>query len=232
MEYKSCQTEIKDLDESTGTVVFYGAVFGNEDLGGDTLMKGAASKTIRENFKNIRHFKHHNSSLMPGVIKEISEDGYGILVKSSLILSTQTGRETYEEYKAMASVEKSMDHSIGYKTIKFDEDRNDPTVWKRILREIKLFEVSTLTAWGMNPLAQTVSVKGFDDLDFNLLLKEQKYFDQLLKCRFPDAKLEHIEQVKKHIDAIVLSRKQSTQPRQILLKGSDLINNLNFNLNR
>lgn len=232
MEYKSCQTEIKDLDESTGTVVFYGAVFGNEDLGGDTLMKGAASKTIRENFKNIRHFKHHNSSLMPGVIKEISEDGYGILVKSSLILSTQTGRETYEEYKAMASVEKSMDHSIGYKTIKFDEDRNDPTVWKRILREIKLFEVSTLTAWGMNPLAQTVSVKGFDDLDFNLLLNEQKYFDQLLKCRFPDAKLEHIEQVKKHIDAIVLSRKQSTQPRQILLKGSDLINNLNFNLNR
>ena len=232
MEYKSCQTEIKDLDESTGTVVFYGAVFGNEDLGGDTLMKGAASKTIRENFKNIRHFKHHNSSLMPGVIKEISEDVYGILVKSSLILSTQTGRETYEEYKAMASVGKSMDHSIGYKTIKFDEDRNDPTVWKRILREIKLFEVSTLTAWGMNPLAQTVSVKSFDELDFNLLLKEQKYFDQLLKCRFTDAKLEHIEQVKQHIDSIVLSRKQGTQPQQIVLKGSDLINNLNFNLNR
>ena len=232
MEYKSCQTEIKDLDENTGTVVFYAAVFGNEDLGGDTLMKGAASKTIRENFKNIRHFKHHNSSLMPGVIKEISEDGYGILVKSSLILSTQVGRETYEEYKAMASAQKSMDHSIGYKTIKFDEDRNDPNMWKRILREVKLFEVSTLTAWGMNPLAQTVSVKNLDEFDFNLILKEQKYFDQLLKCRFTDAKLEHIEQVKKHIDDIVLSRKQSTQPQQMVLKGSDLINNLNFNLNR
>ena len=232
MEYKSCQTEIKDLDENTGTVVFYGAVFGNEDLGGDTLMNGAATKTIRENFKNIRHFKHHNSTLMPGVIKEITEDSYGILVKSDLILSTQIGKETYEEYKAMASAKKSMDHSIGYSTIKFDEDRKDPNKLKRILREIKLYEFSTLTAWGMNPLAQTVSVKNLEQLDFNLLLTEQKYFDQLLKCRFTDAKLEHIEQVKKHIDDIVLSRKQSTQPQRIVLKGSDLINNLNFNLNR
>ena len=232
MEYKSCQTEIKDLDENTGTVVFYGAVFGNEDLGGDTLMNGAATKTIRENFKNIRHFKHHNSTLMPGVIKEITEDSYGILVKSDLILSTQIGKETYEEYKAMASAKKSMDHSIGYSTIKFDEDRKDPNKLKRILREIKLYEFSTLTAWGMNPLAQTVSVKNLEQLDFNLLLTEQKYFDQLLKCRFTDAKLEHIEQVKKHIDDIVLSRKQSTQPQTIVLKGSDLINNLNFNLNR
>lgn len=231
MEYKSCQTEIKDLDENTGTVVFYGAVFGNEDLGGDTLMNGAATKTIRENFKNIRHFKHHNSTLMPGVIKEITEDSYGILVKSDLILSTQIGKETYEEYKAMASAKKSMDHSIGYSTIKFDEDRKDPNKWKRILREIKLYEFSTLTAWGMNPLAQTVSVKNLEQLDFNLLLTEQKYFDQLLKCRFTDAKLEHIEQVKKHIDDIVLSRNQSTQPQRIVLKGSDLINNLNFNLN-
>lgn len=232
MEYKSCQTEIKELDENTGMVVFYAAVFGNEDLGGDILVKGATTKTIQENAKNIRHFKHHNSTLMPGVVKEISEDSYGVLVKSQLILSTQLGRETYEEYKAMASAQKSMDHSIGYKTIKFDEDRKDPLKWIRFLKEIKLFEVSSLTGFGMNPLARTVDVKTLEQLDFNILLTEQKYFDQLLKCRFTDAKLEHIEQVKKHIDDIVLSRKQSTQPQQIVLKGSDLINNLNFNLNR
>ena len=231
MEYKSCQTEIKEIDQS-GTVIFYAAVFGNEDLGGDTLSRGATTKTIQENVKNIRHFKHHDSSLMPGVIQEIKEDSYGLLVKSKLILSTQIGKETYEEYKAMAEVGKSMDHSIGYRTIKSENDTSNPDIYRRILKEIQLFEVSTLTAWGMNPLAHTVSVKSLEQLDFNLLLKEQKYLDQLLKCRFTDAKLEHIEQVKKHIDDIVLSRKQSTQPQRIVLKGSDLINNLNFNLNR
>ena len=230
MEYKSCQTEIKEIDQS-GTVIFYAAVFGNEDLGGDTLARGATAKTIQENFKNIRHFKHHNSSLMPGVIQEIKEDSYGLLVNSKLILNTQTGLETYEEYKAMAEVQKSMDHSIGYRTIKSENDTSDPNVYRRILKEIQLYEVSTLTAWGMNPLAQTVSVKSFDQLDFNQLITEQKYLNQLLKCRFTDAKLEHIEQVKKHIDDIVLSRNQSTQPQRIVLKGSDLINNLNFNLN-
>lgn len=230
MEYKSCQTEIKEIDQS-GTVIFYAAVFGNEDLGGDTLSRGATTKTIQENVKNIRHFKHHDSSLMPGVIQEIKEDSYGLLVKSKLILSTQIGKETYEEYKAMAEVGKSMDHSIGYRTIKSENDTSNPDIYRRILKEIQLFEVSTLTAWGMNPLAHTVSVKSLEQLDFNLLLKEQKYLDQLLKCRFTDAKLEHIEQVKKHIDDIVLSRNQSTQPQRIVLKGSDLINNLNFNLN-
>lgn len=230
MEYKSCQTEIKEIDHS-GTVIFYAAVFGNEDLGGDTLSRGATTKTIQENVKNIRHFKHHDSSLMPGVIQEIKEDSYGLLVKSKLILSTQIGKETYEEYKAMAEVGKSMDHSIGYRTIKSENDTSNPDIYRRILKEIQLFEVSTLTAWGMNPLAHTVSVKSLEQLDFNLLLKEQKYLDQLLKCRFTDAKLEHIEQVKKHIDDIVLSRNQSTQPQRIVLKGSDLINNLNFNLN-
>lgn len=230
MEYKSCQTEIKEIDQK-GTVIFYAAVFGNEDLGGDTLARGATSKTIQENFKNIRHFKHHNSSMMPGVVQDIKEDSYGLLVNSKLILNTQLGLETYEEYKAMAEVKKSMDHSIGYRTIKSENDTSDPDIYRRILKEIQLYEVSTLTAWGMNPLAQTVSVKNFDQLDFELLLKEKTYLDRLLKCRFTDAKLEQIEQLKNHIDSILLSRKQSTEPEKIIVKGSDLIQTLNFNLN-
>lgn len=230
MEYKAYQSEIKEVDPN-GTIVFYPAVFGNKDLGGDTLMQGATIKTIRENIQNIRHFKHHDSSQMPGVIKEISEDNYGVLAKSQLILGTQLGRETYEEYRAMADAGKSMDHSIGYKTIKFDEDRSDPNEYRRILREIKLFEVSTLTSWGMNPKAQTVSVKSFEDLDLNKLLIEQKYFQLLLNCRFTDAKLDDIEKFKNHIDSLLLSRKQSTQAQEpSLIKGSDYIKTINFNL--
>lgn len=230
MEYKACQSEIKDIDQN-GTVVFYPAVFNNRDFGGDTLMPGSTKKTLQENFKNIRHFKHHDKNMMPGVIFEASEDSFGVLAKSKLILGTQLGRETYEEYKAMAEAGKSMDHSIGYNTIKHDEDKSVADFPGRFLREIKLGEFSTLTAWGMNPKAQTVSIKSYEDLDFNTLLKEQKYFQLLLNCKFTDAKLEDIERLKDYVTSLILSRKESTQtPEPKIISGSDYIKNINFNL--
>jgi HK97 family phage prohead protease len=229
MEYKGCVSEIKEVDEQ-GIVTFYAAVFGNTDLGNDIIEQGAFKKTLMENVKNIRHFKHHDSWKMAGVIQEINEDGFGLLVKSKLILKTQLGLETYEEYKAMIAAGKSMDHSIGYRVIKNETERvNDDEV--RRIKELKLFEVSTLTAWGMNPLAQTVNVKSLDNIDLNTLLTEQKYFQNLLNCKFTDAKLEQIEQLKKHIDSLVLSRSPKNTPIEpIMLKGSDVIKSINFNL--
>jgi uncharacterized protein len=224
MEYKGCLSEIKDLSEN-GTVRFYAAVFNNKDLGGDVIERGAFSKTLQENFRNIRHFKHHNPSQMVGVIKEAVEDGHGLLVQSKLILDTQLGKETYAEYKAMAEAGKSLDHSIGFRTIKHENDNSTET---RRLKELKLMEVSTLTEWGMNPMAQTVSVKKLSEIDFNLLLTEQKYIDLLLKCNFTDAKLQHLEEVKKHIDSLVFSRQKDTKNQPMVQKID--INSINFNL--
>jgi HK97 family phage prohead protease len=218
MEYKGCVSEIKDVTQS-GTVVFYASVFGNADLGGDIIEAGAFKKTLNENMKAIRHFKHHNPKLMPGVIQELKEDSYGLLATSKLILNTQLGKETYEEYKAMAEAGKSMDHSIGYSTIKFEDDKSQDL---RKLKEVRLFEVSTLTEWGMNPLAQTVAVKSIEEL-----IKEQKYFTELLNCRFTDAKLEQIEQLKAHIESLIESRLVDT-PKNEPISASELITNIKF----
>lgn len=225
MEYKFCQTEVKDID-SKGRVVFYASAFNNKDYGNDIIMPGSFTKTIQENFRNIRHFKQHDSRLMPGVLKDLREDSYGLLATSDLILKTSVGQETYEEYKAMADAGKSMDHSIGYRSIKWDMDRSNPDDEVRILRELKLFEVSTLTGFGMNPNAVTVSVK--ENISIEDLLKEQKYFQLLLNCKFTDAKLEQIEILKQHIDSMVASRKSTLQPKYS--KGSELISSINFNL--
>lgn len=226
MEYKASRSEIRDVDPN-GTVVFYASIFNNKDLGGDIILHGAFKKTIRENFKNIRHFKHHDSWKMPGVIQELSEDQTGLLVKSKLILNTAIGNETYEEYKAMMEAGKSLDHSIGYNSIKFDIDN---TREERTLKELKLFEVSTLTAWGMNPLAQTVNVKSLENIPFELLLKEQKYFELLLKCRFTDAKLEHLEQLKSHIDSLIAEKAGSTTlpGKPNIVEGSKKISEIKF----
>jgi uncharacterized protein len=224
MEYKSAITEIKDLSQK-GIVTFYASVFGNKDYGGDIVEKGAFSKTITENSKNIRHFKHHDSTQMVGVVKSLIEDDRGLLVTSQLILKTQLGAETYEEYKAMLEAGKSMDHSIGYNVIK--DDKKDDA---RLLKELRLMEVSTLTAWGMNNQAQTVAVKSFDQLDLNELLTEEKYYKALLSCKFTDAKLESIEGLYNYLKSLITERAAaSTQGDEpIIIRGSEYIKTLNF----
>jgi HK97 family phage prohead protease len=232
IEYKGAQTEIKDVDES-GVVVFYASVFGNKDYGNDVIEKGAYRKTIKENFKNIRHFKHHDSSLMPGVVQELSEDDNGLLVKSKLILSTQLGKETHEEYKAMMEAKKSMDHSIGYNATKFKEEIDPETEdYTRFIKEVKLYEVSTLTAWGMNPLALTVDVKKYGSLDMDELLKEERYFRALLNCKFTDMELANIEKLFNHVKTLIDERSRETTPPVIKpsIEVDKIINNFKINI--
>ena len=200
MLYKGANTQIKDIstDGSTkGTVMFYASIFGNIDKAGDIVMPGAFAKTIVENFKNIKHYKNHDGRFMPGVITSLVEDQTGLLTTSSLILSTEAGNETYEQYKAMAAAGKSMPHSIGYWTIKSDYDA---TKQANILRELKLDEVSTLTLNPANDEAIMVAIKS---LGIDELIIEEKYLSIMLNARLKDAKLEQIEATKKMINALL-----------------------------
>lgn len=192
MLYKGGNTEIVDVDEK-GTVVFYASVFGNKDSYGDIVMPGAFSKTIAENGKNIKHYKNHDGRKMPGVIVELEEDAKGLKAKSNLILGTQLGRETYEEYKAMAAAGKSMPHSFGYWTIKSDYDKFRDA---NLLRELKVDELSTLTLRPANEEAVMVALKsmGIDEL-----IKEDKYLSILLNAQLKDASLEKIEAMRKAV---------------------------------
>lgn len=192
MLYKGGNTEIVDVDEK-GTVVFYASIFGNKDSYRDIVMPGAFSKTIAENGKNIKHYKNHDGRQMPGVITELEEDAKGLKAKSNLILGTQVGRETYEEYKAMAAAGKSMPHSFGYWTIKSDYDKFRDA---NLLRELKVEEVSTLTLRPANDEAVMVAIKsmGIDEL-----IKEDRYLTILLNAQLKDASLEKIEAMRKAV---------------------------------
>jgi HK97 family phage prohead protease len=210
IEYKAAKTEIKDVDKK-GVVIFYASIFGNKDYGGDIVERGAFAKTIRENFTNIRHYKHHKSEIMPGVLHDLVEDHKGLLATSHLIMDNQAGRETYNEYKAMIEAGKSMDHSIGYWVVKEEKiNEHDPDKYERRLKELNLMEVSTLTAWGMNPEAHTVDVKHMMSLGLDELLKEEIYFKQLLNCEFTDVKLEQLEILHKNIQALIADRAGSS----------------------
>lgn len=218
-QFKSCLTEVKDID-SKGTVVFYASVFNTPDRVKDIVDFGAYKKTIDENFKEIQHYKNHDSTLMPGVITELSEDTEGLLAKSSLMLKTQLGLETYEQYKAMSAAGKSMSHSIGYATV-----RDEPKGEFNHLKEIMLFELSSLTKRPAHPDALTVGVKEFKSMDFDELVKEEIFYTNLLNCKFTDAKLENLEKVKNHVTALIdeLRRKTAPDPKDTPLVKSEIL---------
>lgn len=217
IKFKAAIAPIKDVD-GKGVVQFYASIFGNMDKYRDIVEPGAFKKTIKENFKEIQHYKNHDSYMMPGVVTDLKEDEKGLLVTSQLIMKTQLGQETYEEYKAMAEAGKSMFHSIGYYPIKSEKEvikpavgnQDEEAVWH--LKEIFLREVSTLTAHPANDQALTVGIKSFENMDIEELLIEDHFYKNLLNSRFNKIELEKMEAIKNHITALIQERAGLTTP--------------------
>jgi uncharacterized protein len=208
-EYKSVLTKVNDVD-SSGVVRFYASIFNTPDRVKDIVVKGAYTKTIAENFKEIQHYKNHDSTLMPGVITEFNQDDTGLLVTSKLILTTQLGKETHEEYKAMAEAGKSMAHSIGYVPVK-----EEPQAGVNYLKEILLYEVSTLTKRAAHPDALTVDVKTIE------------YLKAMLKTDLPDEELKELEQIKNEIEALLIERSRKSTPQEKPLTKQEILKYLN-----
>jgi len=182
--------EIKELTEK-GQVQFYANVFNNLDTDFDISLPGSFKKTLKDNGKRLRHFKHHDRWQMPGVVTEAKEDKIGLLITSQLIMENTLGRETYEEYKALQAAGKEMEHSVGVSAVKYEMD-NDTEV--RTVSEWKLWEVSTLTAWGSNPEAIMVGIKSLGDANREDLEREVIFLKALLNISsYDDLKLEQIE---------------------------------------
>lgn len=205
---------LKDLDEK-GYVRFYFNSFGVVDSDGDMTKAGAFAKTINDNKGRIKHFKNHNIYQSPGVIKELGEDAVGAWAGSQLIMGTQLGRETYEEYKAGAITE----HSFGYDVIK---SAKNPAGHNDLL-ELKVWEVSSLNAWGANSQTPMIDLKNEKEL-FSYL----EMLTKLAKGDFTDDYLERVEQrikdISQHLSTLrsTTSRKPENEP----LNAAYFLNNL------
>ena len=147
-EFKKLEYDIKDIDDKR-IVTFYYNAFGNEDSDGDITNESTHTKTQKEGIKRVKHFKNHNYTLTPGVIKELGTDSFGAWARSQLIMKTQLGADTYEEYKAGAITE----HSFGFDIL--SRDKED----KRLITEVKLWEVSSLSHWGANEMTPVIDIK-------------------------------------------------------------------------
>jgi len=154
--------EIKALDDeqgeaSKGEFSGYGSIFGNKDLGNDTVVKGAFAKSIaRKGPKGVKLLYQHRSDEPIGVFDEILEDNKGLKVKGRLAMGTQKGREVYELMKMGALDGLSIGFRVDQKGYDYDERGK-----RRMLKEVDLMEISAVT-FPMNPRARINQVKGAD----------------------------------------------------------------------
>ena len=153
-EWKMPDEEEED-DRYKGTFSGYASVFGNKDLGGDVVVRGAFKESIRKKkAKNIKFLYMHKTDKPIGIFTKVDEDDRGLQVEGKLALGTQLGKETYELMKMGAITGLSIGYKVDAKGYSYDERSR-----RRKLKEVDLMEISAVT-FPMNPKAQIRQVKG------------------------------------------------------------------------
>jgi hypothetical protein len=140
---------------------------------------------------------------------ETFEDDYGLRVGSKLFKGVQDADELLIQYETYAEMGNAMEHSFGYKTIQEDYDKEKEA---NILKELKVWEFTTMTSWGANEHARQVGIKSQKDL-----ITELEVLKRMLKGDFKDYRLEQYENQIKQIEEIlsqpVTESKRPTTPK-------------------
>jgi len=151
MEEKTFPFEIKAVTEE-GTFEGYAAIFGKPDALGEVIAKGAFNQTLAREGKFRPLLWYHDARNPLGIV-ELEVDEKGLKVKGEFDLNVQAAKEKHSLMKK--KVIKGL--SFGFNTIK---DIWDGTT--RILKEIKLFEISPVTFYA-HPDALVTAVKQWDE---------------------------------------------------------------------
>lgn len=148
--------ELKGMSDA-GLFEGYASTFGDRDLGGDIVVAGAMTKSLKaRGAKGVRMFADHDSRKRIGVWTDLIEDDKGLYVKGRLLLEKQDGKDAYIDLK-----EGALDGmSIGFRT---KSDSYDGRRKARMLKEIDLLEIS-LVSFPMNENARVIGVKSADQI--------------------------------------------------------------------
>jgi len=147
--------------EESGEFFGYASTFGNVDLGGDVIDRGAFKKTLNDSGGKLPLLDHHDPTRQIGWNLEAREDARGLFVRGRLNLEVQAAREKHALMRQATAIGARMGLSIGFRTVRDERDREDTRV--RRLKEIHLMEYSVVT-FPMNPQAGVTAVKAKRDL--------------------------------------------------------------------
>ncbi len=169
MQKKTFELAELKADDEKGTFTALASVFGNVDLGGDRVLKGAFKKTLerwRKKAKPIPVILSHQWDSLTAYVgkadpRAVFEDENGLMVQGSLFLDKEAGRDVHRLMKEGLLT----GWSFGYKVPKGGSKVKDGV---NEISEVELFEVGP-TLIGMNPEAQLQSVKK-DSLEADALV--------------------------------------------------------------
>lgn len=181
--YKNHSLEIKDVDKKQGIVSGYFAAFNIKDADGDIIRPGAFTKTLNEMYPKgrIKHLMNHDPSKPLGKIVELKEDEYGLFYRSQ-IGSHSLG----QDFIKMVESDLIKEHSIGFNDLTPEVKRKGDGY--NNITEVKLYEGSSLTAWGANEFTPLIEMKG---MNVDSLAQRIKRFEKF--ARHSDATDETIE---------------------------------------
>lgn len=148
----SLSIEVKDVGED-GLIEGFAATYGNVDDGGDVILPGAFTKTLKGR-SSLPMLLYHDTHRPIGVWNAFEDTAKGLRVKGRIVTETQDGAQAHVLARAGAIA----GLSIGYSTVK--QRAGDRT---RELIELGLHEVS-LTPTPMNSRATITRVKEIEDL--------------------------------------------------------------------
>ena len=196
MEIKSFPFEAKvDLDKTE--FEGYASTFGNRDLVGDRVEKGAFAKTIQERLPKglVKVLWQHYDPM--GLPKHMEEDSKGLYV----VAKVSKTRENEDRLQLMKDgvVDRL---SIGYDVVKreVDDSAKDRTVR---LKELKLYEFSPVTF----PANEEAVITGVKEMELEGLLKRIPQLEQYIKAghSLTTASRQRIEDAIKALQALLVT---------------------------
>jgi HK97 family phage prohead protease len=195
----------KDLDIKKGIVTGYFSSFDTIDSYKELVKKGAFKKTIAENFSRIKHLQNHNTSQPLGKLQKLSEDTKGLYYESKI-----GNHNLGVDFLKMVDSELITEHSIGYAVTQYKQREEFLE-----LTEIRLWEGSSLTAWGVNENTPLTGLKSIDGIDFDSITLRVKALEKF--CKNSDATDETIELLlieQKQLAQILMDLKPNTHTEQ------------------
>lgn len=172
--------QVKNMDNEDPDFFFfegYASTFGNVDLGGDVIERGAFTKTLQE--RKFKILWQHYMSEPIGMPIEAFEDEKGLFIKAKLPKADDFVRGRVIPQMKIGSID-SM--SIGFLSndVSYKEEI-------RMIKSLDLFEVSLVTT-PMNPKAEVINLKSEQLLNDKEIKKVQdidcmKDIENILKIR-------------------------------------------------
>ncbi len=224
-EYKSAFSSVKDVDTKEGIVSGYFSHFNSKDSDGDVIQKGAFSRSIKDwgpgSVKpRIKHLLNHNPGQPLGVITVLKEDETGLYYESKI------GTHTLgKDFLKMVESGLVSEHSIGFKTIneKQESDYN-------LITDVKLWEGSSLTAWGANMNTPLIGVKG---IGIDSLLEKDALMDKFIRdSTASDETIQAMKLYKNQLIQYIIDLRSTTEAAQALSQEKKENEELKLELNK